>query len=110
MAPTSPPDTTTKSATLCSVQLTRPLEQPEKLVRIMAGTVTLTGLAIGFFLSPWGYLLTAFAGVNVLQSAFTGFCPPEITYRWWTKTRWWTEAPPLPAASSDRSSDTRPAR
>jgi hypothetical protein len=48
----------------------------------MAGTVTLTGLLLGFFVSPWGYLLTAFAGLNVLQSAFTGFCPPEITYRW----------------------------
>lgn len=68
-----------------SIQLTRMPDQPEKLVRIMAGTVTLTGLALGFFWSPWGYLLTAFAGVNILQSAFTGFCPPEITYRWLTR-------------------------
>lgn len=79
-------DSTTESFTLCSVPLTRPPAPPEKLVRIMAGTVTLTGLALGFFVSPWGYLLTAFAGLNVLQSAFTGFCPPEITYRWWAQT------------------------
>ena len=71
---------------LFPVPLIRMPEQPEKLVRIMGGTVTLAGLALGFFVSPWGYLLTAFAGANVLQSAFTGFCPPEITYRWLTKT------------------------
>ena len=68
------------------VPLIRTPGQPEKLVRIMGGTVTLAGLALGFFVSPWGYLLTAFAGANVLQSAFTGFCPPEITYRWLTTT------------------------
>lgn len=54
----------------------------EKLVRIMAGTVSLIGLGLGFFVSPWWYLLTVFAGLNVIQSAFTGFCPPEIVYRW----------------------------
>ncbi len=57
----------------------------EKLVRVLAGTVSLAGLGIGFFVSPWGYLLTVFAGLNVIQSAFTGFCPPEIIYRWLKK-------------------------
>jgi hypothetical protein len=69
-----------------SVPLIRSPEPPEKLVRIMAGTVTLTGLALGVFVSPWGYLLTAFAGANILQSAYTGFCPPESTYRRLTTT------------------------
>ncbi len=55
-------------------------------MRILAGVVTLTGLGLGFFVSPWWYLLTAFAGANILQSAFTGFCPPEILYRW--RKRW----------------------
>ncbi len=95
--PTS--EKTTTPFTHCSVQLTRPPGQPEKLVRIMAGTVTLTGLALGAFVSPWGYLLTAFAGLNVLQSAFTGFCPPEITYRWWT------QASPHSALTVDRSQE-----
>jgi hypothetical protein len=35
--------------------------------------------------NPWWFALTAFAGANLLQSAITGFCPPEIVYRWWTK-------------------------
>lgn len=78
-------DATFCPSTLSSVCLSDPPDQPEKLVRIMAGTVTLTGLALGFFVSPWGYLVTAFAGVNILQSAFTGFCPPELAYRVFTK-------------------------
>lgn len=84
-------DTTTRSPTLFSMRLIRHPDPPNKLVRIMAGTVTLTGLALGYFVSPWGYLLTAFAGLNILQSAFTGFCPPEITYRWLSqKSLLWT--------------------
>lgn len=97
-------DTTAWSPTLFSVRLTRSPEQPEKLVRIMAGTVTLTGLALGFFVSTWGYLLTAFAGLNILQSAFTGFCPPEIAYRWLTETSL------LPVASPERPNEECPAR
>ena len=60
------------------VPLIRNPGQPEKLVRIMGGTVTLAGLALGFFVSPWGYLLTAFAGANILQSAFTGFARRKL--------------------------------
>lgn len=65
-----------------SLQLCRVPTFEEKLVRILAGVVTLTGLGLGFFVSEWWYLLTVFAGLNVLQSAFTGFCPPEIVHRW----------------------------
>lgn len=86
MSSASTRNTKTFLSTLFSIRWTHPPEQPEKLVRIMAGTVTLTGLGLGFFVSPWGYLLTAFAGLNVLQSDFTGFCPPEITYRWLEQT------------------------
>lgn len=59
----------------------------EKLVRLLAGVVSLTGLGLGYFVSEWWYLLVIFAGVNVLQSAFTGFCPPEIVYRWLKRPR-----------------------
>lgn len=80
-ASNSPPDS---DSTSVSASVLRTPDHPEKLVRIMAGTVTLAGLGLGFFWGPWGYLLTAFAGANILQSAFTGFCPPEIAYRWFT--------------------------
>ena len=68
-----------------SLQVCRVPTFEEKLVRILAGVVSLTGLGLGFFVNEWWYLLTVFAGLNVLQSAFTGFCPPEILYRWWTR-------------------------
>ena len=73
---------TTKTDSSESLQICRVPTFEEKLVRILAGVVTLTGLGLGFFVNEWWYLLTVFAGLNVIQSAFTGFCPPEIIYRW----------------------------
>jgi hypothetical protein len=49
----------------------------ERIIRTFAGAVILTSLALGYYVSPYWYLLTAFAGFNLLQSGFTGFCPPE---------------------------------
>jgi hypothetical protein len=80
MAATASPLTDTSENSAAGV--CRVPSPQEKLVRVLAGTVSLAGLGLGFFVSPWGYLLTVFAGLNVIQSAFTGFCPPEILYRW----------------------------
>jgi len=57
----------------------------ESFVRAMAGTVVLLSAALTHFVSPWWLLLTCFAGFNLLQSAFTGFCPPVIVL---TKLGW----------------------
>ncbi|MGC8743570.1 MAG: YgaP family membrane protein [Verrucomicrobiia bacterium] len=54
---------------------------PEKFVRLVAGIVVLAGTALAQWVSPWWHLLTAFAGLNLIQSVFTGFCPPEIIFR-----------------------------
>lgn len=51
------------------------------LVRLLAGTVTLLGVALTYFVSPWFLLVPAFAGVNLIQSVFTGFCPPTLILR-----------------------------
>ena len=48
------------------------------LIRLLAGSVNLTGLALAHFVSPWWLLLCAFVGVNLIQSVFTGFCPPTL--------------------------------
>ena len=53
----------------------------ESAVRIMAGTMVLASLALAHWVSPWWLLLTAFVGVNLIQSALTGFCPAEIILR-----------------------------
>ena len=55
----------------------------ERVIRIMAGFFVLLSLALGYhgspvFVSEWLLAFTAFVGFNLLQSGFTGFCPPEI--------------------------------
>ena len=49
----------------------------ERRVRVLAGTMILASLSLGWWLHPAFFLLTAFVGLNLLQSAFTGFCPAE---------------------------------
>ena len=44
-------------------------------LRLLAGIVNLLGIALGFFVSPWFYLINVFAGINLIQSAFTKWCP-----------------------------------
>lgn len=53
----------------------------ERIVRGLAGTVVLGSLALAHWVHPNWIWLTVFAGANLLQSAFTGFCPPEILLR-----------------------------
>jgi hypothetical protein len=47
----------------------------ESALRGIAGTFVLLSLALGWFFHPGFYLFTAFVGLNLLQSAFTGWCP-----------------------------------
>jgi hypothetical protein len=53
----------------------------DKAVLMFAGFVVLTGLALGTWVSPAWYLLSAFAGLNMLQAGFSGFCPAAIVFR-----------------------------
>jgi hypothetical protein len=53
----------------------------DKAVLMFAGFVVLLGLALGYMVSPYWYLLTAFAGLNMFQASVTGFCPAAIVFR-----------------------------
>ncbi len=53
----------------------------ENLIRILAGSMTLLSVALAHFVSPWWLLLACFVGLNLIQSAFTGFCPPTLVLR-----------------------------
>ncbi|MCX6954748.1 MAG: DUF2892 domain-containing protein [Verrucomicrobia bacterium] len=53
----------------------------ESLIRLLAGVVTLVGVALTHFVSPWWLLLPTFVGLNLIQSVFTGFCPPSLILR-----------------------------
>jgi hypothetical protein len=47
----------------------------ENGIHIMAGAMILISVLLVALVSKWWLLLTAFIGVNLIQSAFTGFCP-----------------------------------
>ena len=44
-------------------------------LRMVAGIFVLASISLGYFVHPGWFLLTAFVGVNLLQSAFTRWCP-----------------------------------
>jgi len=50
----------------------------ESLLRLMAGSLVLLGVALTYFVSAWWLLLPTFVGANLAQSALTGFCPPTL--------------------------------
>ena len=53
----------------------------ENIIRALAGTMILASLTLAHYVSPSWLWLTAFVGVNLFQSAFTGFCPAETVLK-----------------------------
>jgi Protein of unknown function (DUF2892) len=49
----------------------------ERIVRAVAGTMVLISITLAYFVSTNWLGLTAFVGLNLLQSSFTHFCPLE---------------------------------
>jgi hypothetical protein len=47
----------------------------ERGLRLIAGTVILSSLLLAYVHSPYWLAMTAFAGLNLLQSGFTNWCP-----------------------------------
>ena len=44
-------------------------------LRLIAGAFIMLSVFLGYAVSPWFYLFTAFVGLNLFQSALTGWCP-----------------------------------
>ena len=53
------------------------MKNMEGYIRAIAGSFILLSLALGYLSSPYWHLFTAFVGLNLLQSAFTGWCLME---------------------------------
>ena len=53
----------------------------DRAVLSFAGFVVLLGLALGWLISPYWFLLTAFAELNLVQASVTGFCPAAIVFK-----------------------------
>ena len=53
----------------------------ENRIRTLAGSIVLLSVILTLTVSPYWLILTSFVGVNLIQSAFTGFCPAETILR-----------------------------
>ncbi|KAF0231500.1 MAG: hypothetical protein FD175_801 [Beijerinckiaceae bacterium] len=53
----------------------------DKAVLAFAGIMILVSLALAHWVSPLFLLFTAFIGLNMLQAAFTGFCPAAMIFK-----------------------------
>lgn len=53
----------------------------DRAVLAFAGCVVLVSVALAYYVSPYWLLLTVFAGLNMLQAAFTGFCPAAAVFK-----------------------------
>ena len=47
----------------------------ERCLRGIAGLFVLASVLLAHFVSPWWLLLGAFVGLNLIQSAFSNWCP-----------------------------------
>jgi hypothetical protein len=53
----------------------------DRAVLAFAGFVVLLGVALATFVHPYWNWLTVFAGANMIQASFTGFCPAAMVFK-----------------------------
>jgi hypothetical protein len=53
----------------------------ERTLRLMAGFFVMLSVGLGYFVSPYWFLLTAFVGLNLFQSGLTNWCPAMVIFR-----------------------------
>lgn len=53
----------------------------ERALRLLAGGLILISVALTWYVSPYWLWLTVFIGLNLLQSAFTNWCPAMSIFR-----------------------------
>jgi hypothetical protein len=68
----------------CKMERSRIVEEKEKgrkvmtverYLRLIAGIMILLSVTLGYFVSPYWFLLTVFVALNLIQSAFSDWCP-----------------------------------
>ncbi len=53
----------------------------ERALLVFAGTMVLLSVVLTQFVHPNFFWLTVFVGANMVQSAFTGFCPAVMVMK-----------------------------
>jgi hypothetical protein len=54
----------------------------DNMLHLIAGFFIVLSVCLGYFVSPYFYLFTVFVGLNLAQSAFSGWCPMMTFLRW----------------------------
>jgi hypothetical protein len=54
----------------------------ERYLRLIAGSFVLASVLLGYLVSPYWFLFTGFVALNLIQSAFTDWCPMMTFLRW----------------------------
>lgn len=53
----------------------------DRAVMTFAGSVVLLGIFLSMTIHPWWIALTIFAGLNMIQASFSGFCPAALAFK-----------------------------
>jgi hypothetical protein len=53
-----------------------------RYLRLIAGAFVLASLLLGYLVSPYWFLFTGLVALNLIQSAFTNWCPMMTFLRW----------------------------
>lgn len=53
----------------------------DRAVMVFAGTVILASLVLTYYVNSYWLFLTTFVGLNLIQAAFSGFCPAAIIFK-----------------------------
>ena len=53
----------------------------DRAVFVFAGIVVLASIVLSLTVHPWWIALAAFAGLNMIQAAFTGICPAAMLFK-----------------------------
>jgi ABC-type multidrug transport system permease subunit len=54
----------------------------DNMLHLIAGFFVVVSVALGYYVSPYFYFFTAFVGLNLMQSAVSGWCPMMTFLRW----------------------------
>ena len=54
----------------------------DRSIFLFAGVMVLLSVGLTLWVSPLFYWFTLFIGANLIQSAFTGFCPAASAFKW----------------------------
>ncbi len=53
----------------------------DRAVLRFAGFIVLVSVVLAWFVHPYWIALAAFAGLNLIQASFTGFCPAAMVFK-----------------------------